>query len=788
MATLADIRRQYPDYKDLSDEDLAGKLHQKFYSDIPREQFNAKIGLTQQIDFNRPIEEVRADIDKLGPEHREKALEQWANAYVAKEREQAAKSQPQKIPGVVNPPSLTEVGDFVRRVARGTIVGSFADEANALTSAALHKLSGGSYGAPYDESVAYQRAVDRIGDRESPVASTVTQIAGGLATGAPIANAVMGTGKTVLNRTALGLGAGGLYGYLTGLGNAEGGLSERNEAGLKGAVIGGALGAAAPSVASAVTQGVGKLTEAMAPQVARWRHGPDAAAETVLARQMQKAGVSPLGIATDLADGAAAAKVGRGNSVAELPEMIADTSNALQRVTGSVYRTGGEAGNLVKTRLEGRQRGPQNPYAPQPGEPKGQMAHVMDAFDRALGISTAKGAHRTEQQILGEMKEEAGRFYKRAINESEPFDLQPALDGLALKIQQYPPPFAAELSRALALFVNPTHAAGNAVIARINGGLQALAKATTEAAQQRALQVVNEGFNAFEAVARKSNRPFAVDDIRRFDYAKRALDALIERAEPTMQRELVQFKKALLDQVHLPDKSGMATRNISYQKARDTYVEGYAQKEALELGRKALNENSDVTLDQFKALDEGQRRMFRIGLREAARSKMASMKPGSDVTQIFQQQRVQEILNEAIPGRTRPERFGEYMRRQQRMVQTRNQAIGGSQTAERTQDDLDFSAGILSQMWSRFKDAPSFKGALIESIGAGLQKALAFRQDVAVAMAKRLLETDRDTQIKILTNIQKRMGPDRFAQFADQLDVALAAAARVSTIQSNAAP
>lgn len=48
MATLAEIRQQYPDYADMSDGALADALHYKFYSDMPREEFNAKIGLAPQ--------------------------------------------------------------------------------------------------------------------------------------------------------------------------------------------------------------------------------------------------------------------------------------------------------------------------------------------------------------------------------------------------------------------------------------------------------------------------------------------------------------------------------------------------------------------------------------------------------------------------------------------------------------------------------------------------------------------------------------------------------------------
>ena len=46
MTTIAEIRAQYPQYADMPDVALADALHAKFYADIPRADFNAKIGLT----------------------------------------------------------------------------------------------------------------------------------------------------------------------------------------------------------------------------------------------------------------------------------------------------------------------------------------------------------------------------------------------------------------------------------------------------------------------------------------------------------------------------------------------------------------------------------------------------------------------------------------------------------------------------------------------------------------------------------------------------------------------
>ena len=46
MATISEIRAQYPQYADMPDAALADALYKKFYSDIPRSTFDAKVGLT----------------------------------------------------------------------------------------------------------------------------------------------------------------------------------------------------------------------------------------------------------------------------------------------------------------------------------------------------------------------------------------------------------------------------------------------------------------------------------------------------------------------------------------------------------------------------------------------------------------------------------------------------------------------------------------------------------------------------------------------------------------------
>lgn len=46
MPSIAEIRQKYPQYDDMDDASLADALHKKFYADMPRQEFDAKIGLS----------------------------------------------------------------------------------------------------------------------------------------------------------------------------------------------------------------------------------------------------------------------------------------------------------------------------------------------------------------------------------------------------------------------------------------------------------------------------------------------------------------------------------------------------------------------------------------------------------------------------------------------------------------------------------------------------------------------------------------------------------------------
>ena len=656
------------------------------------------------LDLSKPDDEIRAAIAKLPETEKKRAHDLWAEHRVQKLYEGT---------GLTPQPEL----------AKGIpIIGPFLDEATAGIVGLVHNITG--FGSPYDEALAFARAHERAAEAANPVASATGKFAAGVVAGGPIASRIAAA-PTLAGRVGQGAVLGGTVGAVEGFGHGEGSLGDRADTAKTGATIGGSLGAVFPAVAAGASRLYGAASEYIAPTVTRLLHGPEAAADRILASRIAAEGSSPAMKRLDLQRGQAVdARMGS-DSFAPLPETIADTSDAMRRLLGSVYRQGGEAGTFVRETLEARQRGTGNLFAPRPDDVPGQADRIIEATERALLLRTAKTARATERKIMADQAREGRELYKQAYEASEPFDIQPVLDAMALTAQQYQGGFRRTLERAMRLF------------------------------QER-------------------NMP--VNNIRRFDAAKKQLDDMIEKAkragENNLARELTMFKNALLERVHEGGK------NPLYQQARDAWGSAAENREAIELGRAALRENSEVSVEQYRELSSGQKQLFRIGFLESLRNALGTKRPGQDVTQLFQQRRVRELMAEIIPRSrdrgavfaNRPERFGNLIEREARMVQTRNAVLGNSMTAQRQMDDLQFAGDTLASMWNRFRSSPSLFNMGIEAIGVGIQRIFGYNQRVALELARSLLETNPERRNQILRRLARRGGPDRFARFADLVD------------------
>lgn len=665
---------------------------------------------------------------------REEVLHRQASAQLDRERTE----NPQL--DALNAPGAAETA------LRGVpVLGSLIDEGRAAVSAGANWATGGGLGQPYEEALAYERARHRRSDEDAPVGNFMTKIASGLATAplTPVLNA-----STTLGRIAAGGVTGVGYGAAHGFGEGEGGFGQRLDTAGDYAKLGGGLGAALPAAGAAASGAVNAGRQAAPWIAARLGGNADRIANDVIASRLERSGQTPQTVGQDFAEGAEAARFGA-NSNAQMPEMLADTSDAMQRLTGSVYRQGGEAGGVVREALEARQGGAPNQMSRFSGGDTGQRGEIEDALARALQLRTSGTARQTEQQIVQRQADDGRRLYDAAYNNPDNFDIGPAIVALGLTRQQYTGPFRAALDRASALFEAPSM-----------------------------------------GPMTRTNQNFFNMDVRRFDAAKKQLDDMIEAAqrggENNLARELTQFKNRLLDQVHAPGPNGPS--NQAYREAREAWGSAAENREAIDLGRAALRENSEVSVEQFRALTPGQQVLFRQGLLESARNVLGRRRPGNDATLPFQEARVQDLLREVIPNASprarsaatagafgdRSGRFGEYVNRQQRMGQTRNRVLGNSATAQRHQDDAEFAADAFSRVLMGLRGGTN---AVLEFVGAALQRATAYRQDVAAALARRLVESDPAARAQILRDLQQRMEPSRFRQMMDVINQGIPTAA-----------
>lgn len=159
------------------------------------------------------------------------------------------------------------VDNVVRSVARGIpILGGAMDNIAAAGDAFTQPLFGrgsdaGTYSERYNANLAQEQGRDAAYDEQHPIASTVGQITGAVASMAPVvaaAPAVFGAGEApFLLRT----GASALTG--AGVGGADAAVrsgGDLTETG-KGAAIGAAFGAVAPAAGDLIGAGVRKLSE-----------------------------------------------------------------------------------------------------------------------------------------------------------------------------------------------------------------------------------------------------------------------------------------------------------------------------------------------------------------------------------------------------------------------------------------------------------------------------------------------------------------------------------------------
>lgn len=225
MPTIAEVRQKFPQYEDLSDDQLAEALHRKFYSDMPREEFNQRIGLSPEM--TQPIDVAR-----------EKRVQDRANTLF-----EARKGA---------------LGAATEGAFRGAGVNMFDNIANALFAtgeAGVSALTGGEFN-PVERfgemQDAEKLAMSKLREA-NPVAMASGEVLGGLATagklsGAPamgVSAPTRGAVQSFMQPSTGGLlaqaGKGAAQGAATGAAYALGDGEDPTTAAGFGAAIGAAI-------------------------------------------------------------------------------------------------------------------------------------------------------------------------------------------------------------------------------------------------------------------------------------------------------------------------------------------------------------------------------------------------------------------------------------------------------------------------------------------------------------------------------------------------------------------
>jgi hypothetical protein len=215
MASMTEVRKQYPQYNDLSDGELMFGLYKNFYSDMPVMGFTK----TLMSDFGLNMDEVKKFND----------LAKQSGAQIG-----FAQPEP-------------SVGGKLAGAARGLLQGitlGGGEEVVAAGTAAGRKLLRSDerpIGDIYQQELGRERSRIQQFREESPALAYGSEIVGGVAI--PLAGA-----KTVGQAALLGGGTGATAGYL----GSEGGVQERLTGAAAGGVLGSLLGAGAQAGADAL--------------------------------------------------------------------------------------------------------------------------------------------------------------------------------------------------------------------------------------------------------------------------------------------------------------------------------------------------------------------------------------------------------------------------------------------------------------------------------------------------------------------------------------------------------
>lgn len=574
----------------------------------------------------------------------------------------------------------------------------------------------------YGEELDYERGVMDRYKGQRPGVSLGAEIAGGLVVPGGAASQFIRRGGNLLARTARSSGVGSAYGGLYGFGTGEGDASSRLESAGEGAVSGAVVGAAVPPALSAGRAGMNRLAEGGRALAGRVSPRLNTVPEDYVNRTLARAGMTPSQARQAYERNQAATRFGA-NSEARLPETIADIGGrTTQRAGYAVASQASGASRIAERSLQTRQ--------------EGQYARLNDLVRRALNVKS-KDFGRTVTRLTDEQKRLAGPAYREAFAKAPPINIGTALLGWEMKAARMAGSRREALEKAIGEFRNKFTRGGRSV---------------------------------------RSRRESLVT-LRQIDDAKQAIDDQISAAKRAGRsnevRLLTEFKN---DIVKIADDATTVQTDKGpqslYAKARSIYSSRAEMKDALEEGRKFLRGDGEMTVKAFRALPQGEKTMFRLGVAREIQKQLGGKKLGDDMTLLFRRPNVREVLDEMFPRKSaninRRAQFDRLVDAEQRMSATRNKVLAGSETAERLASQMDFSR--MSAFGRFIQRSGGLGAAAMEAFGQGIQKLTRMREADSIRVARMLFSTNPARIRQTFDRLERRYGEQTARQIMDFAD------------------
>jgi hypothetical protein len=617
------------------------------------------------------------------------------------------------------------LGGMGESVLQGLTLG-FADEAHAVGKGARSAVGWdeGTFSDAYARDMAAQKAKREAFEGAHPVASTVANIGGGLATGG--ASLYGQTAKIaampLMARIGLGATEGATLGSLAGAGTADPGLENRSVGAITGATIGAPLGAVIP----AAGVGAGYLGRGARHIYDVTIGNPKNPALRKVEANLKADEVDPQQLLTDY----------RKNQFEQRkPEALADIAgeNTRQAAAGAATVPGSKAKQMAGGPLVERQMG----RLDDPKVSTGQVARVERDAERAL---KAKPFNDTEEALIQQRATEARPLYEQAY--------------------KIGPLWNEEL---------------DAILNRPSVGkawLKAQKFAADEGTPLPKLFETNDKGEIVEVLT--------VPDMRAWDLIKQGLDDVVEGFRDPVTRKIVNAPReaqgamsARADLVKILDEL-----NPDYAPARQAYAGRSASLEALRFGRSILNENAEIIESQIAKLSPGDREFFNAGVLQAIRDKVgATANTGDAVAKILGNVNLRRRLGAAMDEK-QFRVFIKQLEREQAQTRTLN-ATRGSNTANKMGE-----MGNLTEMVGTAADAGAGNvQALLARALMAVQRNQPGAKRIADELGPMYYEPAmvEPTLEQIIASQNRLLGPNRYTGLIEALT-------RTGSMQGGAAP